>query len=186
MLLPALVAVGGWFFYSSQVDHALVMAVNASNLTGARGLLDRGADPNARSFDGNEVPVLMIAAMRSNPELVELLLDRGAKVDASAREGDTALIEAAGTGNVPVIELLLKHGANVNAVDDAGVTPLLNTASRCRPEALRLLLRHGADPSVSSKQGSAARLARKSSRLPSMTARCSETLSILAKEAPQR
>lgn len=185
-LLLVLALVGGWFFYRTQLDSALVKAVASSNLVGTRALLDRGADPNTRDKPSDDAPVLMIAATRSNPQLVTLLLDRGAKVDASAKGGDTALIEAAGTGDVSTTPLLLDRGADVNAVDSSGLTPLLSAAWRCRPEVVRLLLRRGADPTVNSKLGNATRMAKRGLRLPSMTLRCGETLAVLAKETPRK
>ena len=186
-LLLVLAAIGGWFFYRTQLNRGLVEAVAARNLEGARALLNRGADPNTRADKLNAyAPVALIAADQGSLELVRLLLDRGAKVDATVEGGDTALIQAAGNGHVAVVELLLQRGAAVNATDSAGVTPLINAAHRCHPQVLRLLLRHGADPSAVCKLGNAAHLAELSQKLHGMDAPCSETLTLLSKAASRK
>ncbi|KDO20756.1 hypothetical protein SPRG_13338 [Saprolegnia parasitica CBS 223.65] len=57
-------------------------------------------------------------------EILEVLLEAGAPVDAVTGNGETALHLAASSGNVRGVEILLKAKANVNAVDDWGRTPL--------------------------------------------------------------
>jgi hypothetical protein len=56
--------------------------------------------------------------------VVELLLARGANVNAKDGYDSTPLHLAAGGGHKEVVELLLAKGANVNAKDRRGQTPL--------------------------------------------------------------
>jgi ankyrin repeat protein len=182
-LALTLLTVGGWLFYRAQLNNGLIAAVAANNLAGARALLDRGADPNARHQRSFGAPVLVVAVSRSGPEMLKLLLDRGAKVDATAEGGDTALIEAASKSDVAVLKVLLDHGAAVNAVDSQGLTPLLAAAWRCRTENLRFLLRHGADPNATCVLGNATKMAQRGMQLRTQRAQCSETLTVLAAPA---
>ena len=76
-------------------------------------LLKAGADPNSALPDGETI--LMTAARSGSPEVVELLIQRGANVAATEPSfGETALMVAAMANHAGVIQVLLKHGAQVN------------------------------------------------------------------------
>jgi ankyrin repeat protein len=112
-------------------------------------LVDRGADPNARNWD--EVTPLHQGVRRRNLAVVEVLLARGADVNARDRgRGSTPLRRAvSGTGAsgtagtsalmLPLARLLLEHGADPDARDKRGVTVL---ASAKNPELRALLTRY--------------------------------------------
>ncbi len=82
-------------------------------------LLDRGADPNEAGYSNR--PVLHGAATSGNAEMVQLLIDRGARVGATDREGNTALDDAlefpTWRGTAAVVDLLLQRGADRDKVD---------------------------------------------------------------------
>jgi ankyrin repeat protein len=84
---------------------------------------------------------LMLAVEHAKEQVVELLVDKGAEIEAMDRDGNTALIKAAGDKRgVPTVQVLLERGANVHAKNHHGLTPLL-AAVRCgSEEAVRLLL----------------------------------------------
>ncbi|KAL1966418.1 hypothetical protein VTN77DRAFT_4560 [Rasamsonia byssochlamydoides] len=85
---------------------------------------------------------LTCAARRGHDEIVRLLLDRGANINARGRFSMTALQEAASEGNKAVVQLLLARGADVNA----GSSTALHKAARGgHKEVMRLLLDHGAN-----------------------------------------
>ncbi|MDP6718196.1 MAG: ankyrin repeat domain-containing protein [Pirellulaceae bacterium] len=67
---------------------------------------------------------LIDAAFRGNLEIVKLLLDRGAKVNATNRDGNTPLIAAAFMCRTEVVRLLLDQGASVNHKNELGETVL--------------------------------------------------------------
>ncbi|MEP7353605.1 MAG: ankyrin repeat domain-containing protein [Acidobacteriota bacterium] len=90
----------------------------------ARFLLDEGTDPNAITQDKflQIAPLGCAVATADVPnpsddedavlELVQLLVERGAKVNARRRDGLTALHSAAFRGHLKVIRYLLDHGAD--------------------------------------------------------------------------
>lgn len=82
-------------------------------------------------------------------EIITLLLDRGAGVNAPASDtaGMTALQAACWTGQTGIVELLLAKGANVNAPAGKfkGFTALQAAAFCGYAELVDLLLRHGAN-----------------------------------------
>ena len=118
-------------------------------------LLDRGADPNARS-NGDPTPLHWAALLNENPAVVALLLDRGAAINARCTLGQTPLHWAAARNENPaVIALLLDRGADVNTRDEAGWPPLHEAVRRKENSAavVALLLDRGADINVRDKYG---------------------------------
>jgi ankyrin repeat protein len=86
-------------------------------------LLDHGAKVNVRNSYGSAP--LHDAALGGQREIIEMLLDRGAELDARDEEsGATPLYNAASWGKLEVVRLLIEKGADVNARNKAGKTPL--------------------------------------------------------------
>ena len=67
---------------------------------------------------------LHIAAQSGNAEIVKLLLEHGAEVDAKNKYGESALHVAARSGNAEIVELLLTHGADLTLSNNANFTAL--------------------------------------------------------------
>ena len=64
--------------------------------------------------------------------MVELLLAKGAKIEARDNSGRTPLSWASeGPMDPGVVKLLLAKGANIEARDDSGRTPLSWASERC-------------------------------------------------------
>ncbi|KAL2843946.1 ankyrin repeat-containing domain protein [Aspergillus pseudoustus] len=87
-------------------------------------------------------------------EILEILLKKGARIDAQDNEGRTPLSHAGGQGHVQAVESLLEHGALVDSRDNLGRTPLSYSAERgTTPSIVQLLLKHGADANVQDHDG---------------------------------
>jgi peptidoglycan/LPS O-acetylase OafA/YrhL len=67
---------------------------------------------------------LLWAAAAGQAEAIELLIGRGADVNAADRKGGTALLAAAFLGHEKAVDVLIRHGAKVNAANPSGSTPL--------------------------------------------------------------
>jgi hypothetical protein len=67
---------------------------------------------------------LMLAAALGRPQIVDVLLERKARVDVLSSEGDTALIVAAHLGHATVVRRLLEAGAEMNFRSPEGCTAL--------------------------------------------------------------
>src|SRR5262249_28142594 len=106
-------------------------------------LLEHGADPNARSPQGD--PVLLRAI--HDRDKVRLLLDRGARVE------DRIVVSAAGLpGSRPTLELLLRAGGRLD-VDVGGFTPLMAAAYCGDLECVQFLLKRGAQVNARTPTG---------------------------------
>lgn len=139
--------------HSSSLNIALVDAVGHSNERAVAGLLSQGASPNAKNDYG--WPVLLLATENQQPAIVELLLDRGADINATNQHGDTALMRASGT--VPVLRPLLDHGADINVRNAVGQTALIYAAmSNAGADGVALLLAHNAPVDTTDSEGRSA------------------------------
>lgn len=88
-------------------ESPLMMAALKGNLAGAQLLLERGARVNQPGWSP-----IHYAATGPQPQLVRLLLDRGADIDAASPNGSTPLMMAARYGSEDSVGLLLQRGAD--------------------------------------------------------------------------
>jgi len=86
-------------------------------------LIDLGADINAISLDRGYSPI-MDAVWKSNSEIVEILISRGANLDFISRDGQPILVLAVGTGNEKICRLLVENGADFSICDSMGMSAL--------------------------------------------------------------
>lgn len=98
----------------------------------------------------NEGTPLHVAASQAQPKAASMLLDRGAMVNARAKDGATPLhfacFKGRKQGHIEVARLLLQNGADVNAKMDNGATPLSLATSRGNTEILNLIKRYSQEP----------------------------------------
>ncbi len=99
---------------------------------------------------------LSYAAKKGAIEIVQLLLDTDADVNAISDDGDTALMRASKKGNREIVELLLNSGADINAISDNGNTALIMAAKSGQREIVEVLLNNGASNGSTNKVGSTA------------------------------
>jgi ankyrin repeat protein len=79
------------------------------------------------------------AAYYNKKEMVELLLERGALIDAQDNGGWTALMQAADNGNQEILEVLLSHGASIHPVNCMGKSALVLAEDKGHTKAIQLL-----------------------------------------------
>ena len=78
-------------------------------------------------------------------DIVRILVELGANMEAEDRDGETPLLYVARTGAPSIIKLLVEKGARLSAVDQRGRTALHRVAERGREGALEALVSLGAD-----------------------------------------
>jgi hypothetical protein len=134
-------------------------------------LLRHGADPNGWTTDRYTMnpagsPVY-IAAKRGNREILQLLKESGATMDAEAPTDSsmvsTPLLCAVYDGDLDAARLLIEYGSDVNHVSRGHNTALMQaivySAGHRQAEIVKLLLAHGANPDIANDQGTTARIA---------------------------
>ena len=123
-------------------------AAKTGDLAGVQAELDKGVDVDEDDSSWGswgETP-LQLAARYSHNEIVELLIDNGADVNAKDVNGNTPLHLAALFGRKEVIELLIANGAAVNVKGgNLGGMPLHHAAFEGHKEIVELLLAKSAD-----------------------------------------
>jgi len=98
--------------------------------------------------DSERQPSVLPRPTPENLKMLQLLLERGAKVSASNAESVTALDSCIFHGRAKSVEVLLKAGAKVVISSGATGGPLARAAYQCLPDIVDLLLQYGADPSA--------------------------------------
>ena len=125
----------------SASERALLEAARKGNIEAVKQHLAAGTDVNAKSERG--ATPLHRAATFGHKEIAELLIDKGADVNAvGGLLGWTPLHSAANGGHKEVAELLITKGADVNA-NIRGWTPLHEAVDEGHTETADLLRKHG-------------------------------------------
>lgn len=136
-------------------------------------LLDHAADPNKQPQVHSEVDLLTLAAAKSPPSVVKLLIDYGARArgtqalhaaaTTSAIETDPGYFRSV-PSRIEVLCYILEHGGDVNEMEpDPKIlgrprapstgTPLHRAVKYGSIEAVQCLLTYGADVSARSWSG---------------------------------
>lgn len=148
---------------NSDGETALHLVARSGNVEAAKLLLKAGAKVEARERFGEQTP-LMWATARRHPQMVELLLSKGADVNARSavrdyqrvataesraaprdRGGFTPLMYAARGNCRECVEVLLKHKADVNLADPSFVVPLSIAMMNANWDIAKRLIEAGAD-----------------------------------------
>ena len=132
----------------ADINDDLVMAAASGDAKGVRRLLADGANINV--IRQNYTP-LTGAAQWGHKNVVELLIAKGADVNAKNSKGDTPLHAAY---KIDIIKLFIARGANVNARNNEGNTPLhLALRGTDGSDIANLLITNGADINAKSNEG---------------------------------
>ncbi|KAH9123276.1 hypothetical protein AeMF1_005682 [Aphanomyces euteiches] len=161
----------------------LYRIVRAGNISALRELLDENPNMDVDQRDDDGTTLLMAAVDSGEAEIVKLLLDYNADLDAADINGKTALHiaidgnhrgsqaylekEAAFRDNFPLlyearsdnvneVRRLLEAGAKIDECDDDGWTALMYAASMDNVAVIQLLLEHGASIGGSDNGGKTA------------------------------
>jgi ankyrin repeat protein len=140
---------------------------DADHLDLIKGLLAKGANPNAKVKDNTLTRTIFTmqwffedgatafirASQSSDVALMKVLIENGADPKAVTANGDSALTAAAGIGwvdgvtyersaaeNLEAVRLLLDLGVDPNHANNEGRTPLMGAALKGRPDVVRLLV----------------------------------------------
>lgn len=105
--------------------------------------LQCGMDPDIRDEWSRATPLIK-AAEGDHPEMVRMLAEMGADLDARDRDGDTALHTAINWDNMDVFEALLEVGSPLDTVNNSGHSPLGSALEGRKDAVIDKLLEAGA------------------------------------------
>ncbi|HEX7648699.1 MAG TPA: ankyrin repeat domain-containing protein [Noviherbaspirillum sp.] len=100
-------------------DTALMVACYKGNKAAVEALVAKGAEINRTGW----TPLHYAAASGSN-EIVQMLLDKSAYIDAESPNKTTPLMMAARAGHIMTVKLLLDEGADATLKNDLGMTAI--------------------------------------------------------------
>ncbi|MCK4719365.1 ankyrin repeat domain-containing protein, partial [bacterium] len=128
-----------------EASWALLTAVRYEHAPIVRYLLEQGANPNIESTTrGN--PLIVMAAMDGNSEIVNILIEFNTELDLSGRHGITALMYAAGRGYIDMVRALLDNGADYSLHSQDGATALAYARGHDQEEIINLLSEYMEQP----------------------------------------
>ncbi|GLU07652.1 hypothetical protein SLE2022_246020 [Rubroshorea leprosula] len=110
----------------------------------------KSASPNAPTKKGRTP--LHYAAEFGPKKLIELLISKGAEINAMADCG-APLLYAAAKGKHEFVKVLLDHNADPNVISHDQFSPLLFSILAKSIECMKLLLKAGADPNICGSKG---------------------------------
>ena len=142
---------------------ALMAVARTGNVEAAKLLLDRGATVDAKETWGGQTP-LMWASARRHPQMMQLLISKGADVNAASIDrnyqrhiqaegrpksldsgGLTPLLYAARENCMACVDVLLKNRVDIDLPDPDGATPLLVAIMNANWDLAKQLIEAGAD-----------------------------------------
>ena len=100
-------------------DTALMVACYKGNKRAVEALLAKGAEVNMPGW-----APLHYAAASGNNQIVQLLLDKSAYIDAESPNKTTPLMMAARAGHIMTVKLLMDEGADATLKNDLGMTAI--------------------------------------------------------------
>ena len=140
--------------YNLEIDEyskstPLIQAIKYKQTDIINYLLENNADVNLKEELTGFTPLM---ASLNNIAIAELLIEKGADIEAKDDDGINALVYASTYNDEEMVKFLLEKGADANTVceienehTDIASTPLMNAAYRGNTNIINMLLENGAN-----------------------------------------
>ena len=140
-------------FASSGLEKEFRKASFQRDVSKMKQLLQKGVDPNSIVDSVLQWNALHLAAYFGDLQVVHLLIENGAGLEARTKTKQTPLYMASEQGQLETVRLLLKKGADVNAKSRLGRTALYMALANGKKDVGDLLLEYGADVNATTEDG---------------------------------
>jgi ankyrin repeat protein len=124
----------------------LILVTKNKNLTILRILINNGIDIESKDADGNTA--LIFAAKHGDENIIKLLLNYGANVNASNNNDENVLMHAciyySHKNSINIFRLFLEHGADING-KTYNTNPLYSAIQSNNLDIVKELLNYGSD-----------------------------------------
>ena len=116
----------------------LIIATYRNQLACVKFLIEHNVNVNRSSQEGT---ALVGACYKGNLDIIRLLLNNGAEVDAVGSNGSTALIYAVLANNKELVKLLMEYKADPNKKDNKELSSMEYAAKRDKKELVKIMSR---------------------------------------------
>jgi len=123
-----------WITHDMSKTSSFLNAAYAGQVDVVQTMLKAGENVDAQDPKFNST-ALILAAQQGHVDIVRLLLDNHADINAMTKHGQTALSQAAYNGHMDVVKLLIEHGAKL----DARLRPSVLDAVHEHPDIVKIL-----------------------------------------------
>ncbi len=134
----------------------VLAAVSYGKLPAIKALLAAGGNIETPD-NGGKTPLIQAAEgsayTPNNVPFVQLLIEKGAKVEPQDKQGRSALYLASSEGKAEAVNLLLDQKADPNLKDNNGGTPLLIAVTYGKMDTIKTLLKRGATVDAADSSG---------------------------------
>lgn len=139
-------------FVDNSYERPLLQAISQSDIEEVKRLKIVPRNANTKEKKSG-LTALHVAVETGNIEIVRMLLDAGARVNAKSKAKQTPLLMIDDDATPELVRLLIERGASVNVQDDEGETALMKAAEEDKLEIVKILLEAGADVHLKDKEG---------------------------------
>ena len=121
--------------HNPQMETPLMLAAITNQLAWSQKLIERGADVNQKGWTP-----LHYAATKGNIDIMRLLIENHAYLDAESPNGTTPLMMAAHYGTPMATKLLLEEGADPRMKNQLGINALEFARKANKPESAQYIV----------------------------------------------
>jgi uncharacterized protein YaaQ len=134
----------------------MISAVMRDDIDEVKIRLANGEGPNVKDKNyGGNTP-LHIAIENGNVEMVQVLLNASAKVNAKNYQKQTPLMMLDEDATPELVNLLIRYRAKITSVDKEGNTPLMHAAAFGNEDVLQILISAGSNVNAINRKGKTA------------------------------
>ncbi|MEH0153509.1 ankyrin repeat domain-containing protein [Limibacter armeniacum] len=112
----------------------------------------KGLQANVVTKEG-ETPLHLLAGKAKDTDVIRYFIGKGVDVNKQDKDGNTALINAAGRNNLKVVSFIVEKSKDINASNKDGETALTNAVKGNKGEVVSYLISKGAEVNHKDKEG---------------------------------